>query len=44
MALIKMLFLAYQDIYKKWENPCHGWPKILNQFYIKFGDRLKMVG
>ncbi|GAB4176081.1 MAG: hypothetical protein Kow00108_11400 [Calditrichia bacterium] len=43
-ALIKMLFLAYQDIEKKWINPCHGWPKILNQLAIKFGDRLRLKG
>lgn len=39
-AARKLLFLANQDIFRKWTNPIIYWPKILNQLVIRFEDRL----
>jgi putative transposase len=39
-AARKLLFLANQDIFRKWTNPIVYWPKILNQLVILFEDRL----
>lgn len=39
-AARKLLFLANQDIFRKWTNPIVYWPKILNQLVIRFEDRL----
>lgn len=39
-AARKLLFLANQDILKKWTNPIQNWALILNQLEIRFEDRL----
>lgn len=39
-AARKLLFLATQDILKKWTMPIFNWPLILNQLKIRFEDRL----
>lgn len=40
-ALIKMLFLAYQGIAKKWTMAIQNWAFIISQFSITFEERLK---
>jgi transposase-like protein len=42
MALMKLLFLAMQDITKKWTMPIRGWPQIISQLKIHFGDRVPL--
>ncbi len=39
-AARKLLFLANQDILKKWTNPIFNWALILNQLEIRFEERL----
>lgn len=39
-AVRKLLFLANQDIIKKWTMPIFSWPSILNQLVIRFEDRI----
>jgi putative transposase len=41
-ALLKLLFMAYRDIQKKWYKPMSNWSLILSQFSIRFEDRLKL--
>ena len=40
-ALVKMLYLAYKDISKKWTMPIRDWAFIFSQFSIIFDKRLK---
>lgn len=42
-ALIKMLYLAYRDISKKWTRPVRNWTFIISQLSIRFEERLKNV-
>ena len=39
-AAIKLLYMALMNIIKKWTMPIRGWPQAINQFAIRFGDRL----
>ena len=39
-ALTKMLFLAYQDIIKKWTKPINNWAFIISQFAIEYKERI----
>lgn len=39
-AAIKLLYMALKNIAKKWTMPLQGWPQAVNQFSIRFGDRL----
>lgn len=41
-ALMKLLFLAQEDICSKWNRPTHSWNQTLSQLAILFGDRLKL--
>lgn len=41
-ALRKILFMAFNDIQKKWNRPIQGWPFIISQFAIIFEGRLKI--
>jgi putative transposase len=41
-AVIKSVFLAVQEITKKWTMPIRDWGMILNQFMIMFENRLKL--
>ena len=41
-AARKLLWLAHQDISKKWTMPIPKWANILNQLAIRFEDRLPM--
>jgi putative transposase len=38
-AIRKLLWLAHQDIAKKWTMPLANWAHILNQLAIRFNDR-----
>ena len=40
-ALVKMIYLAYKDISKKWTLPVRDWAFIFSQFSIIFEQRLK---
>ena len=39
-SLFKCLYLAIQNIQKKWTKPIHNWSQILNQLTIVFEDRI----
>lgn len=39
-ALIKIVYLATMDIYKKWTKPLKDWTSSISQFAIYFSDRL----
>jgi len=41
-AAIKLLYMALKNIAKKWTMPLQGWPQAINQFSIRFGDRLQI--
>lgn len=41
-AIRKQLYLATQDITKKWTAPLRNWPLILNQLAIRFDDRFPL--
>jgi transposase-like protein len=42
MALLKLIYLATQNIQKKWTQPLHNWGITVSQLSIIFGDRLKL--
>lgn len=42
MSLLKLIYLAAQNIQKKWTQPLHNWSLTISQLSIKFGDRLKL--
>jgi len=42
MALLKLVYLATKNIEKKWTSPLQNWSLTIQQFYIKFGDRVKL--
>ncbi|MCP3685735.1 MAG: transposase, partial [bacterium] len=39
-SVIKLLFMALQNIMKKWTLPIRNWPLAVHQFSIRFGDRV----
>jgi putative transposase len=39
-AALKLLYLGLRNISKRWTMPIPNWKKSLNQFMIKFEDRL----
>jgi len=41
-AAIKLLYMALQNITKKWTMPIRNWALTIQQFSIRFGDRLKI--
>ena len=41
-ALMKLLFLAQENICSKWNRPVHNWNQTLAQLFIIFGERLKL--
>lgn len=43
MALLKLVYLATKNIEKKWTAPLHNWSLTIQQFYIKFGDRIPLA-
>lgn len=42
MALLKLVYLATQNIEKKWTSPLQNWSLTVQQLAIKFGDRLPL--
>ncbi|SEB12271.1 Transposase (or an inactivated derivative) [Chitinophaga terrae (ex Kim and Jung 2007)] len=42
MALLKLIFLAAQNIQKKWTQPLPNWSLTVSQLSIIFGERLKL--
>lgn len=42
-AMIKLLYLALQNIAKKWTMPIRNWRAALNQFSIMFEDRMPIL-
>lgn len=42
MALLKLVYLATMNIQKKWTTPLQNWSLIIQQLYIKFGDRIQL--
>lgn len=39
-SVIKLLYMALQNIMKKWTMPIRNWPLAVHQFAIRFGDRV----
>ncbi len=42
MALMKLIYLATENISKKWTQPIQNWGLTVQQLCIKFGDRMKI--
>lgn len=42
-ALLKLVYLAYRNIKKKWTMPLANWGLTAQQLAIKFGDRFKIL-
>lgn len=42
MALLKIIYLAYCQIKKKWIKPLRNWALTVQQLSIRFGDRVKL--
>jgi len=42
MALLKLIYLATENISKKWTQPLQNWGLTAQQLKIKFGDRMKL--
>jgi len=40
MALLKLIYLATENISKKWTQPLQNWAITAQQLYIRFGDRM----
>ncbi len=41
-AAVKLLYMALQNITKKWTMPIRNWALAIGQFSIRFGERLKI--
>jgi transposase-like protein len=39
---LKLVYLATKNIEKKWTSPLQNWSLTVQQFYIKFGDRISL--
>ena len=42
-SVVKLLYLALQNIMKKWTMPIRNWPLAVHQFAIRFGDRVPIT-
>lgn len=42
MALLKLIYLATEQISKKWTMPLRNWAITAQQLHIRFGDRMKI--
>lgn len=42
-ALLKLVYLAYRNISKKWTQPLHNWSLTVSQLSIHFEGRLKLM-
>jgi putative transposase len=43
MALLKLIYLATQNISKKWVAPLHNWAITVQQLRIRFGERMPLA-
>ena len=43
-AATKLMYLALQNIAKRWTRPVKDWKKALNQFAIMYEDRVPLPG
>jgi putative transposase len=41
--MLKLLYLALNNIAKKWTLPIRDWKAALNRFSIVFGDRMPAI-
>ena len=41
-SVMKIFYLALENIAKKWTMPIRCWSSAMNQFAIKFGDRVRL--
>lgn len=41
-ALLKLLYLAQEQITRSWTRPIYSWTQVLAQLSIRFGDRLRL--
>lgn len=41
-ALVKLFYLAWRNISKKWTLPIRDWKAALTRFTIQFGERISM--
>ncbi|MCE1159349.1 MAG: IS256 family transposase, partial [Spirochaetia bacterium] len=41
-AAMKLLFMALQNISKRWTMPIRDWGSAMNQFAILYGDRVPL--
>ena len=41
-AILKIMYLALQNISKKWTMPIRNWPAAMNQFAIKYEERFPL--
>ena len=39
-AVLRLIYLAYRNISKRWTRPVGNWKQALNQFAIMFEDRM----
>jgi len=39
-SIMKLMFMALQNVAKKWTMPIRDWRSALNQFVILFGERV----
>ncbi len=42
-SVIKLLYMALQNIMKKWTMPIRNWPLAVHQFGIKYGERVPEI-
>ncbi len=42
MALLKLIYLATENISRKWTQPLQNWSLTVQQLHIKFGERMKI--
>ena len=42
-SVMKIFYLALENISKKWTMPIRCWSSAMNQFTIKFGDRVQLL-
>ncbi len=42
-SAIKLLYMALENIMKKWTIPIRNWPLAVHQFAIRFGQRVPKI-
>jgi transposase-like protein len=41
-AIVKLLYMGWQHVAKKWTQPIPEWKAALNQFVMLFGERVQV--